>query len=404
VFVVAADGAICKQVTGLAWRQTVSAQVFEEAAVDLGRALSAYWSAKRAANAGRPIGFPRYKRKGRSRDTFRIRNKRQQAGYLIRVGEGHPRSVTLPKIGRVRVHDDTRRLRRLLRSRVQIDSVTGEQRIAPTAKILFATIARRGTRWYVSLSVQAPDFHPERRHQPRSGYGGAAGMSGWTWALSRSPSQQGLTGPKSAAGTPTVRSPAAFAGYGDAPAPCHVPAAAPAATPELPGGFRANTPGSPTPAEASFTRSQASWSRTTPGWQSRTLPSTTCSAMAPLPAPSGMPPGRGSPASWPIRPNGSAPSSWSVTAGSRRVGHARGVERRESGWGWPSGYFAVMPASSSWTEIATPPPTSPPGPSTPGLRTAKPGGRVTNASGGEGADRRFDDGATSPGEGGTRLR
>jgi putative transposase len=58
VFVVAADGTISKQVTGLAWRQTVSAQVFEEAAVDLGRALSAYWSAKTAASAGRPIGFP----------------------------------------------------------------------------------------------------------------------------------------------------------------------------------------------------------------------------------------------------------------------------------------------------------------------------------------------------------
>jgi putative transposase len=172
VFVVAADGTISKQVTGLAWRQTVSAQVFEEAAVDLGRALSAYWSAKRAASAGRPIGFPRYKRKGRCRDSFRLRNKRQHAGYLVRVGEGHPRSVTLPKIGRVRVHDDTRRLRRLLRSRLQIDPVTGEQRIAPTAKILFATIARRGTRWYASLSVQAPDFHPERRHQPRSGHGG----------------------------------------------------------------------------------------------------------------------------------------------------------------------------------------------------------------------------------------
>ena len=172
VFVVAADGTISKQVTGLAWRQTVSAQVFEEAAVDLGRALSAYWTAKTAASAGRPIGFPRYKRKGRCRDSFRLRNKRQHAGYLVRVGEGHPRSVTLPKIGRVRVHDDTRRLRRLLRSRLQIDPVTGEQRIAPTAKILFATIARRGTRWYASLSVQAPDFHPERRHQPRSGHGG----------------------------------------------------------------------------------------------------------------------------------------------------------------------------------------------------------------------------------------
>jgi putative transposase len=32
------------------------------------------------------------------------------------------------------------------------------------------------------------------------------------------------------------------------------------------------------------------------------------------------------------------------------------------------------------------------------------GGRVTNASGGEGADRRLDDGVTSPAEGGTRLR
>jgi hypothetical protein len=169
--VVAADGTISKQVTGLAWRQRVSAQLFEEAAVDLGRALSAYWSAKQGKSAGRQIGFPRRKRKGRCRDSFRLRNKRQHNQYLIRVGEGHPRSVTLPKIGRVRVHDDTRRLRRLLRQRAQVDPVTGEQRVTPRAKILFATIARRGTRWYVSLNVHAPDFQPERRHQPCSGHG-----------------------------------------------------------------------------------------------------------------------------------------------------------------------------------------------------------------------------------------
>ena len=42
VFVVAADGTSTKRVTGLAWRHEVSAQVFEEAAVDLGRALAAY--------------------------------------------------------------------------------------------------------------------------------------------------------------------------------------------------------------------------------------------------------------------------------------------------------------------------------------------------------------------------
>jgi putative transposase len=86
VFVVAGDGTICKQATGLAWRQVVSAQLFEEAAVDLGRALTAYCSAKSGARESRPVGFPKYKRKGHCRDSFRLRNKRQQDGYLIRVG------------------------------------------------------------------------------------------------------------------------------------------------------------------------------------------------------------------------------------------------------------------------------------------------------------------------------
>jgi hypothetical protein len=50
IFTVAADGTITRQVTGLAWRHEVSAQVFEEAAVDLGRALAAY----AGANSGKP--------------------------------------------------------------------------------------------------------------------------------------------------------------------------------------------------------------------------------------------------------------------------------------------------------------------------------------------------------------
>ena len=40
-FLTAPDGIITKQATGLVWRHEVSAQVFEEAAVDLGRALAA---------------------------------------------------------------------------------------------------------------------------------------------------------------------------------------------------------------------------------------------------------------------------------------------------------------------------------------------------------------------------
>src|SRR5512132_3754828 len=113
VFVVSTDGTVTKQVTGLAWRHDVSAQVFEEAAVDLGHALAAYGRAKLGKNKGQRVGFPRRKRKGRCRDSFRLRNKQNRSGTsVIRIGERHPRSVTLPKIGTIRVHDDTRRLRR----------------------------------------------------------------------------------------------------------------------------------------------------------------------------------------------------------------------------------------------------------------------------------------------------
>jgi len=167
VFVAASDGTVTEQVTGLAWRHAVSAQVFEEAAVDLGRAIAAYRDGKTGMRKDRRVGFPKVKRKGRCRDSFRLRNKRSRGGRLaIRIGEGHPRCVILPKIGAVRVHDNTRRLRRLLRPVKHRDPGTGQLRVAPRAKVLFATISRHGCRWFVSLNVQAPDFHSDRRHRP----------------------------------------------------------------------------------------------------------------------------------------------------------------------------------------------------------------------------------------------
>jgi putative transposase len=95
VFVAAADGSITKQVTGLAWRKEVAAQVFEEAAVDLGRALAAYAEAKTGRRKNR-TGFPRRKKKGRCRDSFRLRNKidRRTGQASLRIGERYPRSVT----------------------------------------------------------------------------------------------------------------------------------------------------------------------------------------------------------------------------------------------------------------------------------------------------------------------
>jgi putative transposase len=166
-FVVSPDGITTERVTGLVWRHEISAQVFEEAAVDLGHALAAYARGRAGKVKGRRIGFPRCKRKGRCRETFRIRNKASNSTPSIRIGEGHPRTVTLPTIGTVRVHDDTRRLRRLLRPVSQHDPGTGRRVVGPRARILFATCRRHGARWYISLNIQAPDFHPQRRHRSR---------------------------------------------------------------------------------------------------------------------------------------------------------------------------------------------------------------------------------------------
>jgi putative transposase len=178
VFVVAPDGTTIKQVTGLAWRHQVAAQVFEEAVVDLGRGLAAYEQARAGHRKGPPVGFPRRKRKGRCRDSFRLRNRQgRSASFRIRVGDSHPRSVTLPTIGRIRVHDDTRRLRRLLRPATQTDPLTGRPIVSPRARILSATVSRHGSRWYVSFNVQAPDLHPQRRHLTRSAItGGFVGV------------------------------------------------------------------------------------------------------------------------------------------------------------------------------------------------------------------------------------
>jgi hypothetical protein len=259
IFVAAPDGTIIKQTTGLSWRQEVSAQVFEEAAVDLGHALAAYGRARTGTRGNRRVGFPKRKRKGRCRDSFRLRNKRQKGGgHLIRVGDGHPRTVTLPRIGTVRVHDDTRRLRRLLRPVEQVHPETGERTLVSRARILYATISRHGTRWYVSLNVQAPNLHPARRH-PRS---------------------------------PGARE------------PCRAPGGDPVTGSRPSVGCPVSTSASPTCAEATYTRSRASSPRPTPSWCSRTSMSRDSYATPALPAPSGMPPGPTSVASSATSPRG----------------------------------------------------------------------------------------------------
>lgn len=146
---------------GLAWRGQVCAQVFEEAAVDLGRALQAFSGSRAGARRGGRVGFPRFKKRSRTRPSFRIRNKHHD----VRVGDSRPRSVRLPRIGVVGVREDTRRARRLLRR---------------GGRVLQATVTRGATRWQVAVTLQAPDLHPGRRHPHRSGRpAGAGDDAGW---------------------------------------------------------------------------------------------------------------------------------------------------------------------------------------------------------------------------------
>src|SRR5262249_16865359 len=114
VFTVDTYGGVEVVVTGLAWRREVCQQVFEEAAVDLGGGWAAGRHSGRGKPKGRPVGFPGFKKKPGAVASFRLRNNPPKGKpAAIRVGgNDRPRSVTLPGIGAVGVHDDTRRLRR----------------------------------------------------------------------------------------------------------------------------------------------------------------------------------------------------------------------------------------------------------------------------------------------------
>ncbi|MFE9580088.1 RNA-guided endonuclease InsQ/TnpB family protein [Nocardia sp. NPDC006044] len=163
VFVVDNAGDVTTVALGLSWRDQVCQQVFEEAAVDCGRALAARADSRRGARPGRRVGFPRFKKKAGGTRSFRLRNKHSQGRRpSIRIGDGAcARSVTLPMIGVIRVHDDTRRLRRML--------------AAGRAKILFATVSFRAGRWWIAVNVEADELHPQARHQSRDGND----SSGW---------------------------------------------------------------------------------------------------------------------------------------------------------------------------------------------------------------------------------
>ena len=174
----------------------------------------------------------------------------------IRVGDDNRlRSVTLPGIGQIGVHEDTRRLRRMLAK--------------DRAKILFATVTHHGGRWWVSLNIEAAGLHPATSMQARSGDPAAGSASTGAYRRSSSPLRRRHRGHAD-------RRSAESAGRRD-------PAAATAresVVPQeerIPQPQRCRRPAGPTSRTRraisggiSCTRSPTSWSRPTTGSSSKT--------------------------------------------------------------------------------------------------------------------------------------
>ena len=118
--------------TGEVWWPEISKEAFADG---IRAAVDGYWNwqqSRSGKRTGRRVGFPRFAKKGRDKDRVTFTTG------AIRI-EPDRRHVTLPRIGCVRVHVNTRRVERLIR--------------AGRARILAVTVSRKGTRLIAAFRV-----------------------------------------------------------------------------------------------------------------------------------------------------------------------------------------------------------------------------------------------------------
>ena len=141
--------------TGEVWWPEISKEAFADG---IKAGVDAYWnwqSSRAGKRAGKRVGFPRFAKKGRDRDRVTFTTG------AIRV-EPDRRHVTLPRIGTVRVYENTRRLQRLVAK--------------GRARILAATVSRKGTRLVVALRVLIQRPQQARGTDPASRVGVDVGV------------------------------------------------------------------------------------------------------------------------------------------------------------------------------------------------------------------------------------
>ncbi|GGR63994.1 RNA-guided endonuclease InsQ/TnpB family protein [Streptomyces roseolus] len=138
------------------WWHEVSTYAFQSAFADVDRAWKNWLDSLRGVRAGRKVGYPRFKKKGRSRDSFRLHHDVKKPSIRLATY----RRLRLPTIGEVRLHDSGKRLGRLVdRGLAVVQSVT---------------VSRAGHRWYASVlckvTMTVPE-QPSRRQRERGTVG-----------------------------------------------------------------------------------------------------------------------------------------------------------------------------------------------------------------------------------------
>jgi transposase len=124
------------------WWHEVSTYAFQSAFVDADTAWANWLASLSGRRTGRKIGYPRFKKKGRSRDSVRLHHDARRP--TIRL-DGY-RRLMVPRIGSIRLHDSGKRLTRYLtRTGGQIQSVT---------------LSRSGKHWYAAVLVKSPAAEP----------------------------------------------------------------------------------------------------------------------------------------------------------------------------------------------------------------------------------------------------
>jgi putative transposase len=110
--------------------------------------LRNFTDSKKGKRKGPKVGFPKRKKKGKSRDSFRF-----GAGVMRCAGS----TVTLPRLGTLKTHESTIKL---------VGKIE-----AGTARILSATVSRTAQRWFVSFTVAVERDAPRAHARPGSAIG-----------------------------------------------------------------------------------------------------------------------------------------------------------------------------------------------------------------------------------------